>query len=131
MDIFDTEKRSKIMASVKSEDTRPELFVRRFLWSNGIRYRVHPPFLPGKPDIAIFRIKLAVFVNGCFWHGHEGCPRARLPKTRVEYWEDKIRANKTRDIGIEKKLHELGFYIRTNDSALKYLPSLLNTIRSI
>jgi DNA mismatch endonuclease, patch repair protein len=138
MDVFDKAKRSKIMASVKSENTKPELIVRRFLWSNGIRYRVHPRFLPGKPDIAITRIKLAVFVHGCFWHGHEGCLKAHLPKTRVAYWEDKIKNNKTRDIEIEKILKNVGWdflviwqcHIKNEKLRSETLPKVLENIRN-
>jgi len=90
------EERSRIMAAVHSKNTTPELLVRRYLWSQGVRYRIHPKHLPGQPDIAISRCKLAIFVHGCFWHGHDNCVRGRLPKTRVEYWKAKIEANKKR-----------------------------------
>jgi len=90
VDTRSKEKRSQIMAAVHSKNTSIELLVRRYLWSNGIRYRLHPANLPGKPDIVISRYKLAIFIHGCFWHGHENCSLGRLPKSRIEYWEKKL-----------------------------------------
>ena len=85
------------MRAVKGANTRPEMAVRRFLWSAGLRYRLHDKKLPGKPDIVFPSRRIALFVHGCFWHGHEGCPRHRIPKTRTEYWTAKIGANQQRD----------------------------------
>jgi len=127
------------MAAVHSKNTGTELLVRRFLWSHGIRYRVHPAYLPGKPDIAIPRYKLAIFVHGCFWHGHDGCPRGRVPKSRVKYWKDKIRANKSRDRLIEEKLKADGWgllvvwecQLRTQKAAAANLPKVLDTVLSM
>ena len=130
------EKRSRIMAAVHSKDTGTELVVRRFLWSRGIRYRIHPAYLPGKPDIVIPRCKLAIFVHGCFWHGHENCSRGRLPKSRIEYWKAKIETNKSRDRLIEEKLKSKGWrqlviwecQLRTKKAASMALPELLENI---
>lgn len=138
MDTVSQEKRSRIMAAVHSKNTRAELLVRRYLWSNGIRYRIHDKNLPGKPDIVIPRYKLAIFVHGCFWHGHDGCSRGRLPKSRLEYWEPKIEANKKRDCLIGEELKEIGFrqlviwecQLRTQRAASKTLPEVLNQILS-
>ena len=133
------EKRSSIMAAVHSKDTGTELVVRRFLWSHGIRYRIHPTYLPGKPDIVISRCKLAIFIHGCFWHGHTDCPRGRLPKSRVKYWKAKIEANKSRDRLIKGKLEEKGWrqlviwecQLRTQKAASVSLPQILDSILSI
>jgi len=131
------EQRSRIMAAVHSENTTPELLVRKYLWSNGIRYRLHPKNLPGKPDIVILRCKLAIFVHGCFWHGHENCSLGRLPKSRVEYWRNKIKKNKLRDRAVEEKLKAKGWRVliiwhcqlRTKKSASTELPKLLDAIK--
>jgi DNA mismatch endonuclease (patch repair protein) len=133
------EKRSRIMAAVHSKNTGTELTVRRFLWSRGIRYRLHPVYLPGKPDIVIPRCKLAIFVHGCFWHGHENCPRGRLPKSRIEYWKAKIETNKTRDRKIEEELEAQGWrylviwecQLRTQKAASINLPKVLDQVKSI
>ena len=98
------------MAALHSKDTGTELLVRRFLWAKGLRYRVHAADVPGTPDIVVRRHKLAIFVNGCFWHGHEGCLRGTLPKSRVEYWRAKIRANKNRDAAIAEQLKLDGWH---------------------
>lgn len=139
MDTRSREKRSQIMAAVRSKNTGPEMLVRRFLWSKGIRYRVHPKNVPGKPDIVLRRYKLAVFVHGCFWHGHKGCSRGRLPKSRVEYWRAKIDANRKRDAAIAKRLEREGWRqlviwdckLRTQKSAAVALPKLLDDILAI
>lgn len=127
------------MSAVHSKNTQPELLVRRYLWSQGIRFRIHSKDLPGKPDIVIRRCKLAIFIHGCFWHGHEGCPRSRLPKSRVEYWKSKIKTNKIRDAQIEKKLTAIGWrqliiwdcQLRTKKAASINLPQVMYTISLI
>jgi len=139
VDTLRKEQRSSIMAAVHSKDTGTELMVRRFLWSRGIRYRIHPAYLPGKPDIVIPRCRLAIFVHGCFWHGHENCPSGRLPKSRVEYWKAKIETNKSRDHLIEEKLKAKGWrylviwecQLRTQKAASINLPEVLNQIKSM
>ena len=103
------EKRSRVMRAVKGRDTGPELIVRRALWSAGLRYRLYDKNLPGRPDIVFPSRKLVIFVNGCFWHGHAGCPRSRIPKTRTEYWTQKIEGNKRRDIAARRNLKALGW----------------------
>ena len=124
------------MAAVHSKDTGPEMLVRRYLWSKGMRYRVHVANIPGRPDIAVRRHKLAIFVHGCFWHGHEGCPRGRLPKSRLDYWGPKIDANKRRDAAIAEQLKREGWHqivvwecqLRTKKAAATALPQLWNDI---
>ncbi len=88
--------KSEQMSRVKSRDTAPEMLVRQFLSKCGVRYRLHRKDLPGRPDLYIPRLHLALFVNGCFWHGH-GCRRAARSKTNVDFWTQKIARNKARD----------------------------------
>lgn len=101
--------RSRVMRAVKSKNTKPELVVRRALWKAGLRYRLHDARIPGKPDIVLMSRRTAVFVHGCFWHGHEGCPSHRIPKTRREYWEAKISRNKKRDETNQTALEQMGW----------------------
>ena len=96
VDIFSKKKRSQIMARISGKDTKPELIIRRILFSEGYRYRLHRKDLPGNPDIVFPGRKKAIFVNGCFWHGHN-CKKAALPTTNREFWEKKINGNKKRD----------------------------------
>jgi DNA mismatch endonuclease (patch repair protein) len=94
------------MSRVRSKDTGPELVVRRALSGRGVRYRLHSKNLPGKPDLYIGRIRLAIFVNGCFWHGHE-CPRGKRPASNAKFWNVKIDRNQARDAGVLQKLADL------------------------
>lgn len=96
------------MASVNTADTGPEWIVRRLLHANGYRYRLHVKELPGKPDIVFPSRRKAVFVHGCFWHGH-GCSKGRAPKSRQEYWGPKLEANRARDARNEAELEALGW----------------------
>ena len=91
------EQRHRCMASVHSKDTKPEMLVRRYLFGCGFRYRLHVRSLPGSPDIVLAKYKTVIFVNGCFWHGHEGCPLYRIPKSNVVFWRKKIKRNQERD----------------------------------
>ena len=101
------EKRSKMMAAVHSRDTKPELTVRKYLWRLGFRYRLNLNRLPGHPDIVLRKYRTCIFVNGCFWHGHD-CKDFRIPKTHVEFWENKIRRNQERDKEEHRKLAKMG-----------------------
>ena len=112
-DIFSTTKRSQIMAQVKSTETKPEIVLRKFLFSKGFRYRKNVKHLLGKPDIVLPKYKTIVFVHGCFWHGHKHCEASTLPKSRQEYWYPKIEGNIKRDIKNKKALKELGWKIIT------------------
>ncbi len=96
-DIKTPEQRSRNMAAIKGKDTKPEMIVRKYLFSRGLRFRVQVRKLPGTPDIVLPKYKTAIFVNGCFWHGHEGCKYFRLPKSNVEFWKEKIERNIERD----------------------------------
>ena len=107
------EQRHKNMAAVRSKDTKPEMVVRKYLWSRGFRYRVNNPRLPGHPDIVLRKYRTCIFVNGCFWHGHEGCKYFRMPKTNTEFWERKISRNKERDREEQKKLARMGWHCIT------------------
>lgn len=97
-DVHNKKTRSYNMSQIKSKDTKPELLVRKFLFANGFRYRVNDKRLPGKPDIVLPKHKTAIFVNGCFWHGHENCKYFVVPKTRTKFWLNKIECNKQRDL---------------------------------
>lgn len=103
-DVHTREVRSYNMSQIKGKDTKPEMIVRKFLFSQGFRYRVHNQKLAGKPDIVLKKYRTAIFVHGCFWHGHTGCKYYVIPKTRTQWWIDKIDSNKERDLKNFKKL---------------------------
>lgn len=103
-DVHTPEQRSYNMSKVRSKDTKPELLVRKFLHAHGFRYRLHDKKLPGKPDIVLPKYKTIIFVHGCFYHGHEGCSYFVVPKTRTDWWHNKINGNKRRDTENEAKL---------------------------
>ena len=96
-DLFSPQKRSQVMAAIKGRDTKDELLVRRFLFRHGLRYRTSDRRLPGRPDIVLPKYRTVIFVNGCFWPGHEHCSLYRLPKTHQEFWKRKIERNRARD----------------------------------
>jgi DNA mismatch endonuclease (patch repair protein) len=96
-DIFDKKTRSHIMSTIRSKDTKPEMIVRRYLFSKGFRYRIHDKKLPGSPDIVLPKYRTVIFVHGCFWHGHENCKYFNMPRTRTEWWFEKINGTRARD----------------------------------
>ena len=98
------------MAAIHGKNTKPELVVRKWLWSHGYRYRLNHPRLPGKPDIVLRKYRTCIFVNGCFWHGHEGCKYYRTPKTNTDFWINKVRRNKERDRKVCQKLALMGWH---------------------
>jgi DNA mismatch endonuclease (patch repair protein) len=108
-DVFTAEKRSAVMRRVKSRDTTPERVVRRLLWGLGARYRLDRRDLPGRPDIVLAGKRLAIFVHGCFWHGHDCARGARVPKANRDYWTAKIGKNRARDAETRSKLEALGW----------------------
>jgi DNA mismatch endonuclease (patch repair protein) len=112
-DVHDKETRSYNMSQIKGKNTRPEILVRKFLFSKGFRYRLHVKSLPGKPDIVLPKYKTIIFINGCFWHGHENCKYYVVPKTRTEWWLDKINGNKQKDGENFLQLSESGWKIVT------------------
>lgn len=103
------EQRHRCMSHIRSKDTKPELKVRRWLWSHGYRYRLNVKSVPGKPDIVMRPYRTAIFVNGCFWHGHEGC--CKIPGTNREFWVAKIRRNQERDRENYRVLQENGWQV--------------------
>lgn len=108
-DVFTAAQRSAVMARVKGRDTGPERLLRRLLHAAGYRFRLHGPGLPGRPDLAFTRRRAAVFVHGCFWHGHD-CPRgARRPKANAAYWSAKLARNRARDAEVAARLEALGW----------------------
>jgi DNA mismatch endonuclease (patch repair protein) len=108
MDNVSKEKRSEIMKKIRSKDTKPEMIVRKFLTSRKIRYRLHLKELPGCPDIVVRKKKIAIFINGCFWHGH-GCKLSKIPKSNQEYWKRKIEVNMERDLSSLEKIKDMGW----------------------
>ncbi len=107
------EQRSAIMASIRSKDTGPEMTLRRALWARGFRYRVNVRSLPGTPDIVLPKYRSVIFVNGCFWHAHEGCSKYSRPKTNTEFWSGKIKNNRRRDAEVSAHLQGLGWSVIT------------------
>lgn len=103
------EKRSKIMRSIRSKDTKPELLVRKILTGLGYRYRLHIKGLPGKPDIAFIGRKKAIFIHGCFWHSHANCPIAKIPEN--DFWKKKLGLNQARDLKALNALKEAGWSV--------------------
>ncbi len=97
------------MSQIKGKNTKPEMLVRRYLHSNGFRYKLHDKSLPGKPDIVLPKYKTIIEVQGCYWHGHKNCKYFVLPKTNAEFWRDKISGNIQRDIENHRKIVELGW----------------------
>lgn len=110
-DTLSKEERSRVMAKVKSRDTKPEKKVRSLLFSLGFRFRLCQKNLPGKPDIVLKKYKTVVFVHGCFWHGHENCKKARVPKSNVEFWKNKIERNKQRFNEVAGQLRAQGWKV--------------------
>jgi DNA mismatch endonuclease (patch repair protein) len=112
-DVFTPEKRSAVMRRVKGRDTTPELKVRRALTSLGVRYRLNRKDLPGSPDIVMAGRRLAIFVHGCFWHGHDCARGSRVPKANRDYWLAKVARNKSRDAAADAALTAKGWRVET------------------
>lgn len=138
-DVYSKEKRSEIMSKIGGKDTKSETLVRKFLFSNGFRYRKNDKRQPGTPDIVLSKYKTVVFVHGCFWHGHKGCKASTLPGTRKEFWENKISKNIERDSRNKSALMERdwkvltiwGCEIKTEKKREKRLERLIKEIRTI
>ena len=145
MDKLSPEQRHKNMAAIRGKDTKPEMIVRRGLWRMGFRYRLNHKRLPGHPDLVLKKYRTCIFVNGCFWHGHnvditifENTDCCKIPKTNREFWIEKIRRNKVRDIEEQKRLAEMGWHCITvwecelkpskREATLKSLAYTLNKI---
>jgi len=112
-DVHSKETRSYNMSQIKGKNTKPEMLVRRFLHGNGYRYKLHDKSLPGKPDIVLPKYKTVIFVNGCFWHGHKNCKYYLVPKTRTEWWLNKINGNIANDTKAISSLKKEGWKIIT------------------
>ena len=115
-DLWDAEKRSWVMSRIRSRDTKPEIVVRSILHRLGYRFTVAGPLnksLPGKPDIVLPKWKTVVLVHGCFWHAHANCKDFRLPKTRTEWWQEKLGKNKKRDARVKRELRKAGWKVIT------------------
>lgn len=111
MDKHTPETRSYNMSQIKSKDNKPEILVRKYLFNKGLRYRKNVSALPGNPDIVLPKYKTVIFVNGCFWHMHDDCPKFVWPKSNTEYWQNKILNNKQRDSINNEKLKILGWKV--------------------
>lgn len=102
------ERRSANMAAIKNKDTKPEIYIRKLLYSNGYRYRKNVSNIAGKPDILLLKYNVAIFINGCFWHRHHGCKYAYMPKSRIDFWQSKFTNNIARDHKVSQLLRDLG-----------------------
>jgi len=109
VDVFSKDKRSRIMSKVKGKNTKPELVVRSLLHKMGYRFRLHRRDLPGNPDIVLPKYKKIIFVHGCFWHGHEGCPRSKRPTSNEDFWNKKLNRTICRDKENFTRLKEAGW----------------------
>lgn len=137
-DVHTPQQRHANMAAIHSKDTKPEMVVRRYLWGHGFRYRFNHPRLPGKPDIVMRKYRTCIFVNGCFWHGHEGCRYYTIPRTNTEFWVSKVKRNKERDLKVQHELAAMGWHSITiweceiksvkRENTLKSLTYTLNMI---
>ena len=112
-DVHNSQTRSYNMSQIKGKDTKPEILVRKFLFSNGFRYRLYDKKLPGKPDIVLPKFKTVILIHGCFWHGHKNCKYFVTPKTRTEWWLDKIENTKHRDNVNKLRLVKMGWNVIT------------------
>lgn len=112
-DVHNKSKRSYNMSMIKAKNTKPELILRKHLHKHGFRFRLYNPNLPGHPDVILSKYRTIIFVNGCFWHGHQNCRNFKIPKTNTEWWLNKISRTKLRDINITKQLKNKGWNVIT------------------
>ena len=110
-DVLTIEQRRRNMQAIKGKDSEIELLVRKFLHSRGFRFRLHQKELPGRPDVVLTKYNTVVFINGCYWHQHERCELSTMPKSRSEFWRDKLTKNKERDLRNIEKLETLGWNV--------------------
>ena len=110
-DVLSEEQRRRCMSHIKSKNTKPEVLVRRYLFAHGFRFRLHRKDLPGNPDIVLPKYKTAIFINGCFWHGHSECKYATIPETNRDFWYNKIRGNVERDARNYESLKDSGWHV--------------------
>lgn len=131
MDVHSRQQRSYNMSQIKGRDTKPELLVRKFLHAQGFRYKLHDKSLPGKPDIVLPKYKTVIFIHGCFWHGHAHCRYFTIPKTRTQWWTDKITTNKANDVKAVKALRREGWKVMVIWECKLKKPKLLHTLKSL
>lgn len=137
-DVVPPEKRSAMMSGIRGSNTKPEVLVRKALFAAGYRYRLQRRDLPGRPDVVMPGRKVAIFVHGCFWHHHQDCRFAKVPATRPEFWDEKLKTNKTRDARCLSELQAMGWrvlvvwecFLRTTKSALDVQSALTEWIGS-
>ncbi len=110
-DVHDKATRSYNMSRIRNKNTKPEILIRKFLFKNGFRYRINVKKLPGTPDIVLPKYKTVIFINGCFWHGHNNCKYFKLPETRKEWWKNKIEKNIDNDFKKQNLLREAGYKV--------------------
>ena len=110
-DVHTRQQRSYNMSQIKAKNTKPEMIVRKFLHAQGLRYKLHDKTLPGKPDLVLPKYKTVLFIDGCFWHGHANCKDYVVPKTRTEWWLNKINRNKSNDANAVKALRKEGWTV--------------------
>lgn len=110
-DVLTPQQRHRCMSHIRSKATKPEMLVRKWLWAHGYRYRLNVKSVPGKPDIVMRKYRTAIFVNGCFWHGHEGCSKFVLPKSNTDFWKTKIEYNRARDQKNYDILNQAGWQV--------------------
>lgn len=113
MDKITPEQRHYTMSRIRGKDTKPEVLVRQYLFAQGLRFRKNDKRYPGHPDIVLPKFKTIIFVNGCFWHGHEGCSKFVMPKSNIQFWQDKIARNKARDVADVAALEDMGWRVIT------------------
>jgi len=131
MDIVTKEKRSMMMSGIQSKNTKPELLIRKGLFKLGFRYRINDKIF-GKPDIVLKKYNAAIFIHGCFWHGHIGCDNFKIPKSNTDFWIDKIDKNRKRDAEVLNYLHATGWRICIIwECAIRGKSQLLNIDRTI
>ncbi len=131
-DIVDAVTRSRMMAGIGGKNTRPEILVRRYLHGLGYRFRLHRPDLPGRPDLVLTKYKLAIFVNGCFWHRHQACFYATSPATHKDFWLKKLNRNAERDTLQIFQLNEAGWRVLVIwECGLKHCPQSLNLLPAL
>ncbi len=136
-DVHSSDMRSYNMSKIKGKDTKPEILVRKYLFSKGFRYRINDKRYPGRPDIILPKYKTVIFINGCFWHVHENCKYFVWPSSNVEFWKDKLGRNKQRDEKNIAELKNMGWRVITvwecelrKDKVEHRLIQLVNEIRS-
>jgi DNA mismatch endonuclease (patch repair protein) len=134
-DVHSKEVRSFNMSQIRGKDTKPEMLVRRFLHANGFRYKLHDKTLPGKPDIVLPKYKTVIFIHGCFWHGHKDCKYFVVPKTRTEWWLNKINGNIANDkkaiTALKKNTWKIIILWTCNIKANKESATLKNLMRNL